>query len=238
MMPEPLVLVTASGLAREALAVIRTHGLFDVVGIVDDDVALHGTSVDGVPVLGPLAALAELREPHVLVCAGKGAVREAIVERLDALGVSPVRYATLVHPGVEVPSGCLVGDGSIVLAGVVMTTAVTLGSHVVVMPNVTLTHDCVVQDFGTLCAGVALGGGVVVGRGAYVGMNAGVREHRRVGAYATVGMGAVLLHDAPDGQTWAGVPARPRGADNGRARHRVAADRAVTPTDDEGAVVR
>jgi sugar O-acyltransferase (sialic acid O-acetyltransferase NeuD family) len=237
-MAEPLVLVTASGLAREALAVIRTHGLFDVVGIVDDDEALHGTSVDGVPVLGPLEALAGRRDAQVLVCAGKGRAREAIVDRLDALGVGPTRYATLVHPGVEVPDGCAVGDGSIVLAGVVLTTAVTLGVHVVVMPNVTLTHDCVVQDFGTLCAGVALGGGVVVGRGAYVGMNAGVREHRRVGAYATVGMGAVLLRDAPDGETWAGVPARPRGTDNVRARHRVPADAAGAPTDDEGAVVR
>jgi sugar O-acyltransferase (sialic acid O-acetyltransferase NeuD family) len=236
-MAEPLVLVTASGLAREALAVIRTHRLFEVVGFVDDDEALHGTAVDGVPVLGPLSALADHPTAQVLVCAGKGRSREAIVERLDELDVGPTRYATLVHPGVEVPAGCLIGDGSIVLAGVVLTTAVTLGVHVVVMPNVTLTHDCVVQDFGTLCAGVALGGGVVVGRGAYVGMNAGVREHLRVGAYATVGMGAVLLRDAPDGETWAGVPAHPRGTDSGHARHRVPPQVAGVHTDDEGAVV-
>ena len=125
-----------------------------------------------------------------------------------------------MHPNVDVPAGCEVGVGSIVLAGVALTAAVTVGSHVVVMPNATLTHDCVLQDFSTVCAGVALGGGVVVGRAAYLGMNASVRENVRVGEGATLGMGAALLVDQPDGETWAGVPARPLGVPSGIARHR------------------
>ena len=207
-MAAPLLLVAASGLAREVLAATRSHGLFDVVGFLDDSPALQGTTIDGVPVLGPIDAVVDHPWPLVLVCAGRGAAREAIVARLDRLDVSPARYATFVHPSVEIPVGCEVGAGSIVLAGVVMTASVVLGEHVVVMPNATLTHDDVLQDFATVCAGVALGGGVVVGRGAYLGMNASVRERRVIGAGATLGMGAVLLQDLPTGETWAGVPAR------------------------------
>ncbi|WP_309135066.1 acetyltransferase [Cellulomonas sp.] len=207
--PAPLLLFAASGLAREVLALLRTHPTHDVVGLLDDDPALHGTRIDGVPVLGPTDAVVDHPRPDVLVCAGRGAARERIVEKLDAAGVSPLRHATVVHPSVEVPERCEVGQGSVVLAGTVLTADVTVGAHVVVMPHVTLTHDCVVQDFATLCAGVTLGGSVVVGRGAYVGMSASVREHVRVGAAATLGMGAVLLRDQPDGSTWAGVPARP-----------------------------
>ncbi len=110
-MGRPLILVAASGLAREVLSLVRAHGTYDVVGFLDDDIARHGTMLDGVPVLGGLDSVVDHPEPDLLVCAGRGAVRERIVERLDDLGVFPIRYATVIHPGVEVPAGCEVGVG-------------------------------------------------------------------------------------------------------------------------------
>src|SRR6516165_5128267 len=89
---KPLLFVAASGLARETLIVVRAYGLYDVVGILDDDPALAGTTIDGVPVLGPIDGMAAYRSAQLLVCAGHGASRERIVARLDVLGVPPTRY--------------------------------------------------------------------------------------------------------------------------------------------------
>ena len=212
----PLLLVAASGLAREVLALLRTPRpatsqvqRYEVIGALDDSPALAGRDIDGVPVLGGLDAVQSYPDAAVLACAGQGRVRESMVARLAVLGVSVDRYASVVHPGVEVPPACTLGPGCIVLAGVVLTAAVTVGRHVVLMPHVTLTHDDTVDDFATLCAGVTLGGGVTVGRAAYLGMNASVREHVHVGVGATLGMGAVLLNDLPARQIWVGNPARP-----------------------------
>ena len=145
----------------------------------------------------------------MLVCAGRGSDRRRIVQRLRALGVSEDRYATMIHPRAEIPASCGVGRGSILLAAVVLTADVRVGSHVVAMPNVTLTHDDVVEDYVTLCAGVSLGGAVRIGSGAYLGMNSSVREGLTVGQDATLGMGSALVRTLPDQETWAGVPARP-----------------------------
>ncbi|GAB3772253.1 sugar O-acyltransferase (sialic acid O-acetyltransferase NeuD family) [Nocardioides ginsengisegetis] len=214
--PPELVLVGASGLAREVLSVEHGRNEAGRVVVLDDDPLTWGAWVSGACVVGGLERLLSFEEAAVVVAVGSGAARSAIVRRLTAMGTGTVRYARVVHPDVDVPQSCSVGSGSIVLAGVVLTDSVTVGRHVVLMPNVTLTHDCRVADFGTISAGVALGGGVRVGHGARIGMNASVREGVSVGAGATLGMGSVLLEDLPAGETWVGVPARPMRARAGR----------------------
>jgi sugar O-acyltransferase (sialic acid O-acetyltransferase NeuD family) len=203
---EDLLLVAASGLAREVLAVLRRTDRYRVVGVLDDDPALAGSHLDGVPVLGGLDLLSEHPRAQLLLCPGGGQARRRLAERLDSYRG---RFATVVSPGADLAPDTLVGPGSIVLGGVVATAAVTIGSHAVVMPNAVLTHDTVLGDFATVCAGVTLGGRVQVGQAAYLGMSASVRQDVRVGEGATLGMGSVLLTDLPAGQTWVGVPARP-----------------------------
>jgi len=143
-----------------------------------------------------------------VVCTGRPdnyLSRPRIVGELD---LPAERYATITHPTAAISASSRVGPGSVLLAHVVLTAAVRIGSHVAVMPQVTLTHDDVVGDFATLASGARLGGGVRVGAGAYVGAGALVRENRAVGPGSLVGMGSVVLSDVPAGQVWTGVPAR------------------------------
>jgi sugar O-acyltransferase (sialic acid O-acetyltransferase NeuD family) len=204
----PLILVAASGLAREVLATLDRLPEFSVVGILDDEPSLHGTSVQGVPVLGALDAVSSYPEADLLLCAGRGSARRHISERLAALGVDDGRYARVTDPSATISATCTIGAGNIVLAQSALTADVRLGRHVVVMPNVTLTHDDVLEDFATICAGVTLGGSVTIGAAAYIGMNASVRERVLVGPDSTIGMGACVLTDVAAGEVWAGVPAR------------------------------
>lgn len=199
-----LLLVGASGLAREVLAA----GVSGVTGIVDDDERLHGTEIAGVPVIGAVSTAAA-RAEELLVCIGPSSARRDVVRRLHFAGVGHERFARFVAPTARIGSSSAVGTGAIVLDGVVVTANVTVGRHVVLMPACVLTHDDAIADFATLAAGVVLGGGVRIGAAAYLGMNAAVRQGVEVGPDAVVGMGAVVLNDVPAGQTWAGVPAAP-----------------------------
>ncbi|MFC5931592.1 acetyltransferase [Cryobacterium melibiosiphilum] len=203
-----VLLVAASGLAREALSVLRRSGEYTPIGFLDDDPKLWGTTLDGLGVLGGTDLVVKYPRAGLVICAGSGSARAAIAARLERTGRSTQDYIRVIDPSVVVPGDCVVGAGSILLAGVVLTTSVEIGRHVVVMPNVTLTHDVFVESYATLCAGVALGGHASIGEGAYLGMNASVRERIRVGTYAVLGMGAVLTQGLPAEETWVGVPAR------------------------------
>jgi sugar O-acyltransferase (sialic acid O-acetyltransferase NeuD family) len=204
-----LIIVAASGLAREVIAMEQALARFEQIFVVDDNPALWGKTIQGSPIIGGLDCIRPHSDTQLLVCAGQGTARHRLVKRLTGQGVSPDRYATVIQKEVRIPRGCTVGAGSILFAGTVLTSDVRVAEHVVTMPNVTLTHDDRVEDYATLCAGVSLGGNVTVRRAAYLGMNSSVREGLTVGEGAVLGMASALLEPLPDKETWGGVPARP-----------------------------
>ena len=207
-----LVVVGAGGFGRETVEAVRSvnaaGGRWRLAGYLDDEPAIHGKVIDGVPVLGSTEELGSMPDVSVVVCTARSedyASRPRIVETLS---LPPERYATIIHPSASVSASSRVGPGTVLLAQTVLTAAVTIGSHVAIMPHVILTHDDVISDFATVASGVCLGGNVHVGRCAYVGAGALVREHRSIGSCALVGMGAVVTRDIPPHEVWAGVPAR------------------------------
>ncbi|MEU6352781.1 acetyltransferase [Streptomyces sp. NPDC047072] len=203
-----LVIVGAGGFARETAQAVADLGDFTLLGHLDDNPALHGTEVDGVPVLGGCDLVHELPEARVVICVGNPRDYAARARLVRRFGLPEDRYATVVHPTAAVSATSEIGPGSVLLAHCVLTAAVRVGAHVAVMPHVVLTHDDVVEDHVTLTSGVRLGGGVRLERGAYVGSGALVREGTTVGAWSQIGMGSAVLDDVPPGEVWVGSPAR------------------------------
>ncbi|MEU1165212.1 acetyltransferase [Streptomyces sp. NPDC005921] len=203
-----LVIVGAGGFARETAQAVADAGECKLLGHLDDNPALHGTDVDGVPVLGGCDLVHELTGARVVICVGNPRDYAARARLVRRLALPADRYATVIHPTASVSATSEVGPGTVLLAHCALTAAVRVGAHVAVMPQVVLTHDDVVEDFATLTSGVRLGGGVRLERGAYVGSGALVREGTTVGAWSLVGMGSAVLGDIPPGEVWVGSPAR------------------------------
>lgn len=207
-----LIVVGAGGFARETVEAVRAMNncgaSWRLLGYLDDDPVLLGKQIDGTPVLGRIEELKNLPDASIVVCTGRPDNYQSRPRIVTALGLPAERYATIIHPATAVSTSSSIGPGSVVLAHTALTSAVRIGSHVAVMPQVVLTHDNVVDDYATLATGVRLGGRVRIGRGAYVGAGALVREGLAVGDGALVGMGAVVLDDVPAREVWAGLPAR------------------------------
>jgi sugar O-acyltransferase (sialic acid O-acetyltransferase NeuD family) len=210
-----LLIVGAGGFARETAEAI--HAVNDVsptwrlLGFLDDNPMLHGSTVSGVPVLGPAVAVHEHPDARVLICIGRPGnyiSRRVVAERL---GLDEERYATIVHPTATVGRSSRIGRGSVLLAHVDVTADVEVGRFAAIMPQVVLTHDVRVADWATLAAAVRVGGGCEVGREAYVGSSSCLREGVQIGTRAMVGMGSVVVNDVPAERLWFGAPACDRG---------------------------
>jgi sugar O-acyltransferase (sialic acid O-acetyltransferase NeuD family) len=208
----PLLIVGAGGFGRETAEAVRAvnqmEGRWNLLGFLDDDPALLGTEVDGLPIVGPTSTLPDHPDAMIVVTVGNSenfTMRGTVVARL---GLPPERYATIIHPAAVIPSSAHVGPGTIILAGTVATSGVRIGSHVRVMPAVVFTHDDVVDDYVTFGSGAHVAGAVHVCEGAYIGAGALIRDRRTIGEWALIGMGAAVTSDIPPREVWAGTPAR------------------------------
>ncbi len=211
MSTEPLLIVGAGGFARETAAAVSAVNAveprWELLGFLDDDPQRQGTSVGRLPVLGPIAALDDHPDARVVVCIGNPrnyASRKHVVERL---GPHRDRFTSVVHPSASIGDGTTIGMGTVVLAGAVTTTAVSIGEHVAVMPHCVFTHDDSIGSFATFGAGVRLAGAVTIGEGVYVGSAAVVREGITIGDWSLIGMGSLVLGDVPPAEVWVGSPA-------------------------------
>jgi sugar O-acyltransferase (sialic acid O-acetyltransferase NeuD family) len=199
-----IVIVGAGGHGREVLDVAEACGR-SCLGFLDDgepDVAL--LAARGMTVLGPTTMSVDA---ELLIGVGSSRARADLARRLGSATTAPA----VVHPTASVGSGVRLGAGSVLCAGVRLTTNITIGRHGYVGPNATIGHDAVIEDTVTVLPGAVLSGAVVAEEQVSVGAGAVVVQGVVLGAGCTVGAGAVVLRDVAPGVTVAGVPARPLG---------------------------
>lgn len=204
-----ILIFGASGHAKVVIDIAEKSGI-PVLGLFDDDVALHGKQVYGYEVKGgkeALLASGSLLPSHCAVVAiGNNAIRTAVAAWLVANGGSLCK--PLVHPSAQLARGASIGNGSVVMAGAVINSDSRVGQNAIVNTGAIIDHDCVIEDAVHVAPGVTLCGGVCVGSNTLVGAGAVVHPNQRIGNNVTVGAGATVLNDVEDGCTVVGSPAK------------------------------
>lgn len=210
--PEDVVFLGASTAFREISEVIhdlnRVSERYRIVALLDDNESLHGSSIDGVPVAGPLAAV-ELY-PDAKLVFGIGSFRTRMIRRQlqERLAQPPERFLTLVHPAAKVYPDAVVGAGSIIHLGSVIANGAQLGPCSIVTFNAVVGPYCKVGHSAMVTTAVVLLTGVEVGSCAFIGASSCVAEGVRIGPGAMVGMGTHVYRDVRPGAYILGSPPR------------------------------
>lgn len=212
-MTSPIVIIGCGGFGREVHDVIDAVNAvahqWDLLGYVDDspsEANLDRVARRGSTVLGGTDWFARAStDVRYLIGIGTGSVRRLLDTRLAAAGFSsPV----LVHPSATLGGDVRLGPGTIVCAGVRVTTNIETGRHVHLNINTTVGHDSVLHDYATINPLVAVSGDVTIGDEVMMGTHSSVLQGLTIGARSIAGAGSCVVRDVPPDVVVKGVPAR------------------------------
>ena len=130
---------------------------------------------------------------------------------------SPIDPSCTVHSHVWIGDDVKIGKNVKIQAFAFIPNGVTIENDVFIGPHVCFTNDpkmdIVPSNWNEYSLEMDVAPRFVptktlVKRGARIGANACILAGVTIGEGAIVGMGAVVLRDVPDGETWVGNPAR------------------------------
>ncbi len=175
------------------------------IGYLDDDPALAGQELVGLPALGAVDHLSAVSHDALIVAIGDNVTRQRLFETLQGRGEC---FVIARHPSAVIVPDVQIGSGSMICAGVVVNPGSVIGANVILNTGCTVDHHNYIGNHVHIAPGVHLGGDVSIGEGTLVGIGTTVMPQRQIGDWSVVAAGALVHTDLPDRVVAAGMPAR------------------------------
>lgn len=128
-----------------------------------------------------------------------------IAQQLEARGA---QFLNFVHSSALIARHVKLGRGVVICPNTVVSCHAQIGDFVEINLASTVGHDAKIGAGCTLSAHVDITGFAVLEEGVFLGSHASVLPKAKVGAYAKVGAGTVVLRSVNAGATVMGVPAK------------------------------
>jgi len=205
-----IIILAAGGHAAEVYSYLQETGM-SVLGLIDE-FKQPGRWEDS-RILGNFDDLQRLLRERdgtplgYITAVGSNAVRQELVNKVGRLA-GTMTAITVQHSSACVGRGVVIGEGTLLGPGSIVTTRTHIGRHCIVNVKASISHDCWIGDFVNLNPGATVCGNVRIGDGAFIGAGATVIDGISIGAWSVIGAGAVVVRDIPERVTAVGVPAR------------------------------
>ncbi len=193
-----MILFGASGHCKSVIDIAESIGE-EIKIIYDDNPKVE--AVCHIPVQRFLSEISGLKETWI-ISIGNNRNRKEVKNKLAQ------SFGLLIHRTASISSWSNIGDGTVIMAKVVINACTTIGEHCILNSGAVIEHDCSLGDFVHISPNASLAGGVTVGEGTQIGIGASVIPEIKIGKWASIGAGTVIIEDVPDGAVVVGNPGR------------------------------
>lgn len=201
-----VLIIGAGGHAQVIADIFQLDPQLTPIGYVDDNPTLQRKTLLGLPVLGTTQDIPHLPHDALIIAIGNNKIRYELAQILSTTGQ---QFVNAIHPHATIAASCQLGVGNMICAGAILNPGTCIGNHVIVNTKASLDHHNQIEDAVHIAPGVTLGGDVTARTGAFVGIGATIMPQTQIGAWATIGAGALVHRTVSAHTTVIGVPAQP-----------------------------
>ena len=195
--------ISIFGIGGHAKVIIESAILsgFIVDSLYDDDIQKVNTNFGNINIKGPID---ENFIGSSIIAIGDNKTRKKI-----SIKSSKASWVTIIHPSAIISKDVLIGEGTVVMAGVIIQSCAKIGKHCILNTGTCIDHDCVIDDYVHIAPKCGLAGSVSVGEGTFIGIGSSIIPNKTIGKWSIIGAGSVVISNQPDYCTSVGVPANP-----------------------------
>lgn len=192
---------------RMIKAIKGSHGNFEFIGFIDNDEEKKGNDFCGLPIFGGIDCIDQHIKDDVkfinLITRDCATRYETSVEAAK----KGVRFANFIHPSVNLDMVSL-GLGNYIQEGVILQAGVVIGNNSSIHMASLIGHETKIGHSTFIAHGCNLSGLVNVEDGVFIGTGACLLPRITIGAWSTIGAGAVVRKDVPPYSIVVGNPAK------------------------------
>jgi sugar O-acyltransferase (sialic acid O-acetyltransferase NeuD family) len=140
---------------------------------------------------------------NALVTIGSPEERKYIVNELPR----DTEYETFIDKYVRIlDNNNKIGRGSIICAGTILTTNITIGDFTQINLNSTIGHDVIIKDYVTISPGVNISGNCIIGNNVYIGTNASIKQKINICDKTIIGLNSGVTKNILESGIYIGTP--------------------------------
>ena len=189
-----IIIFGAGAQSKITIDILNENDQFEIIGIIDSKLEI-GSMFYGYKIVGRQQNLQNLKKEYSfeggIIAIGDNysrylVSREILKQLPDFIFINAISSFSKISPTAKI------GRGNLIMAGNIINSEAEIKDHCMMMTKSTLEHNCLMNNYSSISAGVTTGGFVLIGEFSAIALGVIIFDRVEIGENVVIGSGSLV----------------------------------------------